>query len=63
MNQTVTNYNGDIADAFTCIAALGDQGCGFEGQLKSVRWALDPFRARRPATRGSFAPRRSWRSS
>jgi hypothetical protein len=42
MNQTVKNYNGDITDAFTCIAALGDQGCGFEGQLKSVRWALDP---------------------
>ncbi len=59
MNQTVTNYNGDIADAFTCIAALGDQGCGFEGQLKSVRWALDPFNAaarrderRVPAPRG-----------
>ena len=42
-NQKVKNYNGDIADAFSCIAALGDQGCGFEGQLKSVRWALDPF--------------------
>jgi hypothetical protein len=41
MNQGVTNYNGDISDAFTCIAALGDQGCGFEGQLKSIRWALD----------------------
>ena len=41
-NQTVKNYTGDIADAFTCIAQLGDQGCGFEGQLKSVRWALDP---------------------
>ncbi len=41
-NQTVKNYTGDIADAFTCIAALGEQGCGFEGQLKSVRWALDP---------------------
>jgi len=41
-NQTVKNYTGDISDAFTCIAALGDQGCGFEGQLKSVRWALDP---------------------
>ena len=41
-NQAVKNYTGDIADAFTCIAALGDQGCGFEGQLKSVRWALDP---------------------
>jgi hypothetical protein len=41
-NQAVKNYTGDIADAFTCIAALGDQGCGFEGQLKSVRLALDP---------------------
>jgi hypothetical protein len=39
----VKNYAGDITDAFTCIAALGDQGCGFEGQLKSVRWALDPL--------------------
>lgn len=43
MNQGVKNYTGDISDAFTCIAALGDQGCGFEGQLKAVRWALDPL--------------------
>src|SRR4029079_929262 len=42
MNQGITNYNGDIADALACIATLGDQGCDFEGQLKSVRWALDP---------------------
>src|SRR5581483_4961890 len=42
MNQTVNNFDGDISDAFGCIAALGDHGCGFEGQLKSVRWALDP---------------------
>src|SRR6266700_1415901 len=42
MNETVTNYDGDLRDAFKCIAALGDTGCGFEGQLKSVRWALDP---------------------
>jgi len=42
-NQSTKNYSGDISDAFTCIAALGDQGCGFEGQLKSVRWALDPL--------------------
>jgi len=41
-NQTIKNYTGDISDAFTCIAQLGDQGCGFEGQLKAVRWALDP---------------------
>jgi hypothetical protein len=43
MNQGQKNYTGDITDAFTCIAALGDKGCGFEGQLKSVRWALDPL--------------------
>jgi hypothetical protein len=43
MSQAVKNYTGDITDAFACIAALGDQGCGFEGQLKSVRWALDPL--------------------
>jgi hypothetical protein len=43
MNQTITNYTGDIGNALACIAALGDQGCTFEGQLKSVRWALDPF--------------------
>jgi len=40
-NQTQKNYTGDITDAFTCIAALGEGGCGFEGQLKAVRWALD----------------------
>src|SRR3954468_7476631 len=52
MNQTVTNFDGDISDAFGCIAALGDQGFGFEGQLKSVRWALDPFA--RPDTNVGF---------
>jgi hypothetical protein len=41
-NQAQTNYTGDITDAFTCIAALGEGGCGFESQLKSPRWALDP---------------------
>ncbi len=51
-NQQTKNYTGDIADAFTCIAALGDQGCGFEGQLKSVRWALDPLNL--PAVNNGF---------
>jgi hypothetical protein len=41
-DQGQKNYVGDIADAFACIAALGHDGCGFQGQLKSVRWALDP---------------------
>jgi len=51
-NQQSKNYAGDIADAFTCIAALGDQGCGFEGQLKSVRWALDPLNT--PSSNAGF---------
>jgi hypothetical protein len=37
------NFTGDIAAAFTCIAALGEGGCGFEGVLASVRKALDPM--------------------
>ncbi len=41
--QLVTNYGAaPLADAFGCIAALGDGGCGFEHQLSSVRHALDP---------------------
>ena len=35
-----TNYTGDIADVFSCIAALGDGGCGFEHQFASVLRAL-----------------------
>lgn len=34
------NYDGDIRDAFKCIALLGDDGCGFESQFKSVYYAL-----------------------
>jgi len=41
-NQGQRNYDGDITDAFACIAALGSGGCGFQGALQSVRWALDP---------------------
>jgi len=55
MNQAVTNYNGDITDAFTCIAALGDQGCGFESQLKTPRWALDPLNVP-PGNEGFLRP-------
>ncbi|HEY2903530.1 MAG TPA: hypothetical protein VGL59_23300 [Polyangia bacterium] len=36
------NFTGNIADAFSCIALLGDQGCGFEHQLASVLRALEP---------------------
>jgi hypothetical protein len=34
------NFTGDIADVFSCIAALGDGGCGLEHQLGSVLRAL-----------------------
>jgi hypothetical protein len=34
------NYTGDIADAFSCIAALGQSGCGLEHQFGSVLRAL-----------------------
>jgi hypothetical protein len=36
----VNNFEGDIADAFSCIAALGDKGCGFEHQFASATLAL-----------------------
>ena len=36
-----TNYTGDIADAFACIAPLGTAGCGFEQHLAAARRALD----------------------
>ena len=34
------NYMGPIENVFSCIAALGQDGCGFEAQLKSVVRAL-----------------------
>jgi hypothetical protein len=34
------NYTGDISDVFSCIAALGDGGCGFEHPFASVLRAL-----------------------
>ncbi len=34
------NYTGDISSAFSCIAALGENGCGFEQTLLSVTRAL-----------------------
>ncbi|MES1172424.1 MAG: hypothetical protein ABUL77_04230 [Bacteroidota bacterium] len=36
----VNNFTGDISDVFTCIALLGDSGCGFEHQFESTRQAL-----------------------
>lgn len=34
------NFDGTIEDVFSCIAALGTKGCGFEHQLAAVRRAL-----------------------
>jgi hypothetical protein len=36
----MANYTGDISDAFSCIAALGQSGCGLEHQFGSVLRAL-----------------------
>ena len=39
--QRVRNYDGALADAFSCVARLGTDGCGFEQQLEAMRRALD----------------------
>jgi len=37
---TIRNYTGNLADVFACVAALGEQGCGFEHQLAAITRAL-----------------------
>jgi hypothetical protein len=37
---TNRNYTGNISDVFSCIAALGESGCGFEHQLAAITRAL-----------------------
>jgi hypothetical protein len=36
----VRNYTGNLEDVFTCMAALGEKGCGFENQFSAVTRAL-----------------------
>jgi hypothetical protein len=36
----VANYTGNLADVFTCIAALGESGCGFERPFAAITRAL-----------------------
>ncbi len=36
----IRNYTGNLADVFTCIAALGETGCGFEHQFAALLRAL-----------------------
>jgi hypothetical protein len=46
-NTPAPNYDGDITDVFSCIANLGQNGCGFEHQFEATRLAL--MRAQNPA--------------
>jgi hypothetical protein len=48
------NYTGDIADVFSCIALLGENGCGFEHQLESTLRALGADGAPAPAQNAGF---------
>jgi hypothetical protein len=53
-DATTNNFTGNIEDVFSCIALLGDGGCGFEHQFESTRQAL--IRATDPndANNGGF---------
>jgi len=43
--QRIGNHgNVSVADSFTCIASLGQGGCGFESQFGATLAALDPAR-------------------
>ena len=48
------NYTGHVADVFTCIAALGQAGCGFEHQLAAVLRALGADGSPAPAENEGF---------
>jgi hypothetical protein len=48
------NYTGDISAVFSCIAALGDTGCGFEHQFASVLRALGADGVAAPADNAGF---------
>jgi hypothetical protein len=52
--KTHPNYDNDIRDAFKCMALLGDGGCGFESQFKSVYYALDKARHPDDPDNGGF---------
>ncbi len=44
-NGINTNHDGELNDAFSCIAPLGVQGCQFEQPLQSMQAALDGYNA------------------
>jgi hypothetical protein len=53
-NNGMANYTGDISDVFTCIALLGENGCGFEHQFESVLRALGADGAPAPTQNAGF---------
>ncbi len=50
----VNNFEGDIADVFTCIASIGDEGCGFEHQFDNTRLALEKAKTPGDPDNGGF---------
>jgi len=38
--QQQKNYTGDLAAAFSCMATIGDEGCGYEQHLEAMRLGL-----------------------
>jgi hypothetical protein len=48
------NYTGNLADVFTCIAALGESGCGYEHQFAAVLRALGADGMAAPAENQGF---------
>jgi hypothetical protein len=50
------NYPTTIEKAFTCLASLGDEGCGFEHQLESLAAALGIRRAAPVENTGFLRP-------
>ena len=48
------NYTGNLADVFTCIAALGENGCGFEHQFAAILRALGADGSPAPAENQGF---------
>ena len=50
----VANYTGSLADVFTCIAALGEAGCGYEQQFTAITRALGADGQAPPAENQGF---------
>jgi hypothetical protein len=48
------NYTGTLEDVFTCIAMLGESGCGFEHQLAAITRALGADGRPAPAENQGF---------